>query len=141
MGQHDNYGKNLLRKAAGKSFVAYGSDVEINYGAGLPARIDGVVAGNIAVEVESRVSKQIRGAVLDLICHTLPKKLLIVLPVHASNPTIAVQQCQNIMKRFVSSEDFQIVLARGTGDRPKYKEDIFLIKQALSYLGYEPVGQ
>ena len=72
MGQHDNYGKRLLARVAGSAFEQYGASLVVNYGAGGGGRIDGVVGGSIAVEVESRVSKQIRGAVLDLICHTCP---------------------------------------------------------------------
>ena len=65
----------------------------INYGTAQPASVDATVGGDIAVEVESRVSKQVRGAVLDLMCHPYPKKLLILLPVHMSNPETTAQQC------------------------------------------------
>ena len=44
----------------------YGPTLEIDYGAGQAARIDGTVGDSIAVELESRVSKQVRGAVMDL---------------------------------------------------------------------------
>jgi hypothetical protein len=40
------------------------------------ARIDGTVAGMVAVEIKSRVPKQVRGALLDLIMHSFTKKLL-----------------------------------------------------------------
>lgn len=74
MAQHDDYGKKLLRGIAGSSYESYGPAITVDYGAGRGAQIDGVVDGKIAVEIESRVSKQIRGAVLDLICHHCAKK-------------------------------------------------------------------
>jgi hypothetical protein len=66
MGAHDDYGKRVLRTAAGEAFTDWGVTVEIDYHAGRPARIDGTVGTQVAVEVESRTAKQVRGAVLDL---------------------------------------------------------------------------
>jgi len=90
---HDEYGKRVLHEATEGRVVLYGRPIEINYGAGLPARIDAAI-GDIAVEIESRVSKQVRGALLDLICHPYSKKLLVLLPVHMSNPMITAVQCK-----------------------------------------------
>jgi hypothetical protein len=136
MGQHDDYGKKLLRVAAGNAFESYGEAVSIDYGAGTGAQIDGVVDGKIAVEVEARVSKQIRGAVLDLLCHRCKKKLLIVMPVHANNPNTTVIQCRNILSRFLETKDYRVVLTKGTGDIEKVAEDANIIKAALSDLGF-----
>ena len=102
----------------------------------LGGQIDGVVDGVIAVEVESRVAKQIRGAVLDLICHSCAKKLLIILPVHASNPTVTAAQCRNILVRFVSDDNFRVVVAEGSGDNERLAEDAILIRVALQELGF-----
>jgi len=63
VGSHDKYGKDVLRAAAGKAFLDRGASVKVDFGTGHPARIDGTVSGTIAVEVESRTSKQVRGAV------------------------------------------------------------------------------
>ncbi|MGO9267322.1 MAG: hypothetical protein ACLQBA_21000 [Candidatus Binataceae bacterium] len=67
---HDEYGKNLMRRAAGEAFR---SNVRIDYGGSLldeeiVPRIDGTVAETIAVEIQAGWSKAARGAVLDLIC-------------------------------------------------------------------------
>lgn len=136
MGGHDDYGKRVLREAAGDAYEMYGSPVEVDYGAGQPARIDGAVGGNIAVEVESRTSKQIRGAVLDLICHRFPKKLLILLPVHMSNPTIAAEQCRVALAKFVAPGDFEVVVLAGHGDDPRLEEDALSTRAALMKLGF-----
>lgn len=56
MGIHDKYGKDVLRRAAGSQFQSLGPNIEVDFGVGTLARIDGEVAGKIAVEIESRVS-------------------------------------------------------------------------------------
>lgn len=137
MGSHDDYGKKVLHRAAGNAYEQYGESVEIDYGAGQPARIDGAVANKIAVEVESRTSKQIRGAVLDLLCHRYQKKLLIILPVHQSNPDIAAEQCRFAMRKFLKEKDFLVIVLSGNGFDPHLIKDARVIKQALINLGFD----
>ena len=134
MGQHDDYGKRILRESAGKMFETYGASVEVDYGAGKPARIDGTVAGEVAVEVESRVPKQVRGAVLDLLCHDYPKKLLLLLPVHMPNAETTAHQCRSALRRFVAETDFRVVVLHGHGSNPKPEEDVTLVRAALREL-------
>ena len=38
VGQHDDYGKHILRESVGGVFDAYGASVEVDYGAGMPSR-------------------------------------------------------------------------------------------------------
>lgn len=137
MGSHDNYGKQVLRAAAGGAYEMYGAPVEVDYGAGQPARIDGAIAGKIAVEVESRTSKQIRGAVLDLLCHRYPRKLLIILPVHMSNPEIAADQCSFAMGKFLNTKDFEVIVLSGHGHSPKLNADTKQVMAALVKLGFD----
>ena len=134
MGSHDDYGKQVLIGATNGACEFYGAGVEIDYGAGLPARIDGAINGTIAVEVESRTSKQIRGAVLDLIFHRYPKKLLILLPVHMSNPQTAAEQCRFAMGRFVPKLDYEVIVLKGHGDEPQLAEDIELVRSTIARL-------
>lgn len=131
MGQHDDYGKKVLREASRNAFTDWGSSVEIDYGTGRPARIDGTIGAKIAVEVESRVFKQIRGVLLDLIFHRYPKKLLIILPVHMSDPEVTKVQCENILSRFLKASDFQVVLLRDSGDFLSLESDKQLVRTAL----------
>lgn len=79
-----------MRAAAGASFVDCGTQVYVDYVAG-GARIDGAVAGTVAVEIESRPPKQVCGAVLDLLCHPFRKKLLVLIPAHVPPPQTSVQ--------------------------------------------------
>lgn len=134
MGIHDEYGKAVLRAAVGDRLELYGSPVEVDYGAGQPARIDGAIDRRIAVEVESRVSKQVRGAVLDLICHPYPKKLLVLLPKHMSNPQVTAEQCANALSRFCREEDFRVLLCEGNGDDPRLEGDSKLVEQVVRVL-------
>jgi len=134
MGSHDDYGKQVLACATDGACEFYGAGVEIDYGAGLPARIDGAIHGSIAVEVESRTSKQIRGAVLDLIFHPYPKKLLILLPVHMSNPQTAAAQCRFAMSRFVQQQDYEVIVLAGHGDNPQLAVDTELVRSAIRKL-------
>ena len=96
---HDKYGKDVMEQAVASRFCSSGSPVQFNY-ANLKARIDGTVDSDIAVEIESRVFKQIRGAIMDLICHPYPKKLLILLPVHMTNPSEVCESCSHILSKF-----------------------------------------
>ena len=140
MGDHDSYGKTVLRKAAGDLFRDWGSEVQVSYGTKGGATIDGVVGNSIAVEIESRVPKQVRGAVLDLICHAYSKKLLVLIPVHMSNPELCAEQCRNILVRFVKFEDYRVVVLAGTGSVDALESDAQVVRGALAELGLSAVA-
>lgn len=136
MGDHDAYGKAVLRRVAGQAFIGWGPSVEVDYGAGRPARVDGTVSGTIVVEIESRTSKQVRGAVLDLVSHPYPKKLLVLLPMHMSDCETCAEQCRRILSRYVQAGSFRVVVLDGTGIRPSPDTDARLIWTALHELGF-----
>lgn len=94
----------------------------------------------IAVELESRVSKQVRGAVLDLLLHPYAKKLLVIMPVHIADANVTEAQCRNIMGRMLPTTDFEVVLLTGTGDCPEENADVELIRTALNRLGWRTPG-
>ncbi len=137
MGSHDAYGKEVLLAAAGSAFVESGPTVEVNYAAGRPARVDGTVSGTIAVEVESRTSKQVRGAVLDLIFHPYPKKLLVLVPMYMSDSGVCADQCRHALGRFVREEDFRVVVLKGTGSSANLDADAHIVRTALNQLGFK----
>jgi len=136
---HDVYGKAVIEKAAGRFFNGSREACRVDYGG--PSHtggfIDGTAAGSIAIEVESRVAKQIRGALLDLICHRFPRKLLVIQRVHASNPMLAAAQCDHIFRRFVAPENFRVVVLKGTGTKWCLAEDVASVRAALIDLGME----
>jgi hypothetical protein len=132
---HDKYGKSLFEKVAGCTFVDHGNSVKVQYVGGITASIDGTVNNECAVEIESRVDKQIRGAVLDLLCHPYPKKLLILLPVHMNNPEKTAIHCKWILEHFKKPhEQTEVILLEGSGDNPHQLEDTELIQNALKKL-------
>lgn len=138
MGDHDAYGKVVMRRAAGSAFRDSGAAVQVAYGTTRGgATIDGVVGNAIAIEIESRVPKQIRGAVLDLICHDCPKKLLVLVPVHMSNPTLCSEQCRHILGRFLKPENYRVVLLTGSGFGQALEGDADRVRMALGELGFD----
>ncbi len=135
MGVHEDYGKSLLRKVAGVRFVDWRDEVVVPYEGGTSGRIDGVIEGGCAVEIESRVDKQIRGALLDLLMHPFNKKLLVIVPVHMHNPTNTRKQCEGILRQLKRpGQEAKVVLLKGTGDEPCEAEDRKLIEDALREL-------
>jgi len=134
--KHDNYGKKLFENIADYSNIYQKCNTK--YGEkGRGSSIDGVIKDRIAIEIESRVSKQIRGAILDLYLHYNPKKLLILIPVHMNNPTITKSQSEYLLERLCkTNNDFQVVILNGDGNNNQYcKEDRETIKAALIKLG------
>ncbi len=136
-GSHDKYGKFLLDKVVGNDFKSKGKTVKVNYNAGSPARIDGTIKNLIAVEVESRTSKQVRGAVLDLILHKYPKKLLVLLPVHMNNPMITAKQCEFAFSKFVDDSNYMVIILKGDGSNPMINEDLLILEKAIKKLSNE----
>jgi GNAT superfamily N-acetyltransferase len=140
VGLHDVYGKQVLHRAAGVDFWGSGPECRVDLGAGPGGSIDGVVRPNVVVEIEARVAKQVRGALLDLICHPYPKKLLLLLPVHAVNPTLTAAQCRAILGRFLELDDFRVVVLSGKGGDERIEKDAGLVRAALAELGKAAPG-
>ncbi|HEV2175735.1 MAG TPA: hypothetical protein VGW33_00800 [Terriglobia bacterium] len=84
MASHDKYGKELMHQLLGDRWSSYDSQRSIAE-AGVRADLDDVIIAldsqqvECAVEIEARVYKQIRGAIVDLALHSAPKKLLVVI--------------------------------------------------------------
>src|ERR1700675_1017125 len=110
---HDEYGKSVVQNAAGDAFHQYDNRIDYGKGAGY-ALIDGTIDSRIAVEIESRTGKQVRGAVLELLWHHLPHKLILIVPVHMHNPTATAEQCRIILGRTLLPSNFRVVLLEGS---------------------------
>lgn len=131
--KHDKYGKELLENIAG--FSSSYNDCRIKYGEkGIGARIDGVIGVDIAIEIESRVSKQIRGAILDLVLHPNPKKLLILIKVHMNNIDITKSQSEFILNKYINKDDFRVIVLDGNGDEKKEISDKKIIEDTIKDL-------
>ena len=131
---HEDYGKRVLTRATNREVQFTGPSVHVDYGTKHPARIDATV-GDIAVEMESRTAKQIRGAVVDLLLHPYRKKLLMIVPVHMQDQHVAAEQCRSIFQRLKAPRDgFEVVVLEGTGKDPKLDGDARRVGEALKKL-------
>jgi hypothetical protein len=129
MGKHDEYGKRVLMATLGRRFSDYGDQLKIDY-SGTFARIDGTINQDICVEIESRTDKQIRGALLDLISHCYPKKLLIILPLYMNDPQKTKSSCEFILKKYLSPTNFKVIIFSMSID-----EDKRILMSAINELG------
>lgn len=135
---HEKYSKKLLKKIAGDRFISSGESVKVNYEGPVTARIDGVIHDCCAIEIESRVAKQVRGSLLDLLEHPLSKKLLILIPAHMNNPENTAKHCEDIFKKYKKKQQVtKVILLKGTGRNPRCyaDKDKKKIKDALRALG------
>jgi hypothetical protein len=122
--QHDKYGKQVLRKAVAQLNCKYLSPApRAKFGENAGSfQVDGVIlqgegadlADGIAIEIESRTNKQVRGAILDLYLHPCRSKLIVLIPRYNSKEAEA--QCRAIMKRLDSAIPFEVVVLSGDGN-------------------------
>lgn len=105
----------------------------VNFNAG-SSRIDGAIGQDIAVEIESRVSKQVRGALVDLAFHPFPKKLMVLMRKYGNAYT--APQCRVIMKRLCPACRFEVVEIEGSGDEPElhHETDVDRVTRAVQRL-------
>lgn len=130
---HDAYGKTLLVDACRSVGLVprTGAILDVPY-PGERGHIDGYVEPGVAVEIESRTGKQIRGAVVDLVHHVAPSKLLIILPMYNAAGRTA-ESCTWIMSRHLPVDRFRVVVTRGHGGTP-HEGDVALVANALQEL-------
>jgi len=127
-----------MARAAGSAFVSGGDSVKVCY-EGSVARIDGTVGSSVAVEIEARTEKQVRGAILDLICHPYEKKLLVLLDANMNLET-ATRSSRGILGRFLDPTNFQVVPISGSGSSGPTDDQVKAVRDALRFLGFDPPG-
>jgi len=131
---HDQYGKHILRTAFPGEFTA-APPFSFGDGAG-SATIDGLLNSGIAVEIESRVNKQVRGALLDLALHPSRKKLLLVMNVRGND--ITPRQAEEILRKICPPRCvFKVVTLDGNGALPCDTTDVRKVKAAVKKLNQE----
>jgi hypothetical protein len=133
---HDTYGKAVLKAAFPDEFDSRPPRVHFDEtlkDAGT-ATIDGRIGEDIAVEVESRVSKQVRGALVDLAFHPYPKKLMVLIRAYTNRFT--GPQCRVILRRLCPDSRFEVVEIEGSGVRQKehFSSDIEKVRTAVHKL-------
>jgi len=139
LGVHDHYVKELLEKILGSNYRIEKDYTYVKYAEG-SAQIDGVITfpeDEIAVEIESRTAKQVRGAILDLFFHKARKKLLIIVPEHMHNPQALKKDAEyilNTLRKIRPDIEFKVIILRGSGNNPKRGEDLRILRDAIAEL-------
>ena len=139
MGAHDKYGKKVMTAAFGTDFDPKPKSEYITHDGRKAGsiNIDGVLFQNISVEIESRVNKQVRGAVLDLILHPGKLKLLVLIVAHGNDYTEL--QAKSILSKFCVPRSWKVVTLNGSGDRPDdfIQSDVKVLQSAADELRRE----
>ena len=139
LGQHDRYVKDLLNQLFGTRFKTDPYHTCVNYLKG-SAQIDGVIVsseGEIAIEIESRTAKQVRGALLDLFFHKARKKLLIIVPEYMYDSQALEEDAKYIydeLKKIRPDIVFKVIVLKGSGNDPRPKDDLIIIREAIEEL-------
>lgn len=128
---HDAYGKKVLKGAFGARYDAKPASVPFGDGCGT-LQIDGTVDLDIAVEIESRASKQVRGAIVDIVCHPYPNKLLVLIKKYGNSYT--EKQCRELLRRFAPDCSSEVVTLEGTGNAERIQRDKKIVKEAVARL-------
>lgn len=127
-----------MARAVGPDWSQYGDRLWVDYGFPPRAHLDGMVGASIAVEVESREPKQVRGAILDLISHPAPRKLLVLIPAY-NNAAMMRLQAEAVLSRWLGKRElFRVVALSGKADRRKVAAHAERVRRALFELGWEP---
>ena len=143
MGIHEEYGKRLLAGILGGRWVTLGKDRSVEM-AGVRADLDGIILSEdssrveCAVEIEARIYKQIRGAILDLAWHSAPRKMLVVILAQSQlgNEEKARPHLMYVWQKLTKGANvpFELVVLRGTGEYPMEEHDLLLLTDALKKL-------
>jgi hypothetical protein len=143
LGIPDDYGKRLLASILGKRWVTRGNGRSVEM-AGVRAALDGIILSEdsarveCAVEIEAKIYKQIRGAILDLAWHSAPRKMLVMIP---AQPQLGTEEKARAHLMYVwqklttrANVPFELVVLSGTGTTPMDDDDRLLLTDALKKL-------
>jgi hypothetical protein len=143
MGIHEEYGKTLFASIFDRRWITNG-DVRSVEMASVRADLDGVILSQdlsrveCAVEIEARIYKQIRGAMLDLAWHPAPRKMLVVILAQPQLGTEAKARAHLmfVWQKLTKGENipFELAVLRGTGANPMEQGDRLLLTNSLRRL-------
>ena len=130
--RHEKYAKEILRAVFGNRFsdlVGVRGQRDPNIAGRI---IDGVIDGQIAVEITRGTAKHIAGEACVVALHSLPYKLLIVLPGGAHDDQTATEAARHYLRRILNDDRlFRIVLFAGSGAEPKSDQDESMLRSSL----------
>ncbi len=143
MGIHDDYGKDLFHELLGDRWSPDDFRRSVEQ-AGVRADLDGVIKAKdgrsveCAVEIDARVYKQIRGAMVDLALHPAPKKLLVIIKAQAQlgSTSKIIKHWSYVWKEIAGTGRgrFALAVLEGTGADPLPEVDLALLQKALAAL-------
>jgi hypothetical protein len=101
MGERDVYGKDVMRGAVGSAFQDRGAAVLVSHRVVPTTQAYGVIVdkngnGLVAVEIESRTAKQVRGALAEPRWHPAPHKVMVLIPMYMHDVRGTAAQCRQI---------------------------------------------
>ncbi len=144
MGEHDSYGKRLIANVVGQGWSAdsYARSITLE---GIRADLDGIIRTpdlktvEWAVEIETRLPKQLRGTIVDLALHPAPNKLLILIemPPQLPDAAKAARHLKHVWQRLMGSEfgRFEIVVLPGIWSTDREKQHEAILRNELTNLG------
>jgi hypothetical protein len=144
MGQHDSYGKMLMANVVGQRWSAdsYSRSIALE---GIRADLDGVIRTadlktvHWAVEIETRLAKQLRGTVVDLALHPALNKLLILIemPPQLPDAAKAARHLRYVWQRLISTGfgRFEIIVLPGIWSPDREKQHEIILRKELTTLG------
>ena len=141
MGVHDSYGKRALRKAcelAGDRIAWSGHSYAICDG--ITCNLDAILESGIVVEIESRVDKQVHGAMLDLLMHPASAKLMVLIPAHMNNAAKTKSMCEGIAATLAPTARFLCCVLCGAGHAEQPDKDSRIVAAAINDLSQRQIG-
>ncbi|HEY2932087.1 MAG TPA: hypothetical protein VGK99_10090 [Acidobacteriota bacterium] len=135
------YPKQLLRSILGDRWDDSSERRKVDMG-GTLATLDGVIldkkqnTAQVAVDIEARTEKQIRGAMVDLLFHPAPNKLLIIMPNKNFRVMNVERHCAHVWKQLATDtrDNFRTVIMAGDVSDPD-PDDRQTISRSLAELG------
>jgi hypothetical protein len=125
---HDDYGKRVVREAAGAS------NVDTNKTLSFPGRrknVDAVIDSSILCEIEARNYSQIPAAYAEFAQMDAAKKLFLVMSANLGGERSAAQLCERLRQHGEPKGHLIIVLLKGSGHNEQLETDVARVRAAL----------
>ncbi len=130
--KRDDHWKRVIHEATNGGALLEDEADEVMYGPALVDKIDATFR-DVAIEAAPDESKKVSGALLNLICHPYPRKLLILLPPHKACGSSAGMS-EAILSRLCRAGSYRVVLLNGGGEAAHFAGDAAIVAAALRAL-------
>jgi hypothetical protein len=130
---HDDYGKRVVRAAAGES------NVQVNVTrvlSGVTKCLDAVIGSKIICEIEARNHTQVRAAYTEFARMHATEKLFLVMPANLGGERSAERLCENLRQQGEPQGQLIMVVLKGSGRDEQFDVDVARVREGLSQLGW-----